>query len=1210
MQETQIMVKVLDAEIPLAEFTLDDVPEILTDIELGGIPDPIGQLFTWLWDLVEEGQAWVVNTLKPVINAVKTWVYNNVTSFVQGVQDFIDNIVAGVRGVVDGITTTIGNVWTFLQSVYGYLKEMWAGLGSLVAGVVTQVTSFFDAIWTGFLDLGTTVGAWIQTGIKGFQDFWVNVQAFFTNAYNKLVAGVNDTILTLGGFVNTLGNISTWLTDLPRKVWTKVTDVFSTMAGAMASITKLAWNAITGFTGWLWGKAKDFAKWAWDSIVGAISFILTSIAKTFTGSPGTIVKAASTAGASLGTTFYSIITPILESTSKATTNFMEKLTKRVVAGRGKGEWAEFADMVGAILFAQVGFRYMAQALYWAGEVFKEVEIAPTIHLQFMSAGVSTQVPIKMTVGGILLHLASELKTFPDLLSKTMIFGIGHWIGKPYARIFGSMARNYLPVELPTLMMITEITRRHIPHSALPKFKKYIVETMSLYGFSDDVINWYTWKHDERFVPIVDRFGGTRRLPIGLLYDLPSGSDMCRMMVRDIFGPSEDPFPSFQKAISMRGYSKDTAMMYYLLHFRYPSMDRLYEFIARISAGFGWVTAKPKKEAGLGFGGSSPLNMSKKYMKTPIKSVKDLTAKLIPYAKWHDYAPFGWQGDFTSDRLIMTDLMAKIPTRIDARWMYKWAVIDDKKLMRITLATGMHPDWVIDVTIAEAMNALTEERTSARTGVMSTFKEGFSTESLITKTLSKLTTVKILGKDVTVKYLPSEVGLLTIRAKYNRAMDILKDYSKDVIRAYADNIMMWDPLTEGLEASTKEVASGLGIPLAFDSKYFDLYKPVADVLHDISTTRRVRSWIRYMMWRILARLSAGYMTQAEFEDFLGELKRLGKLSDPELDLMREVGHFMLAYAVRERKTSSILKKLGRGVITKEQALAELIQQGIDPASAEALIEDRAKTYVLSISTLLAYADMVEVPEELMKKKIETMGVPADEVSLILEVFKIKPIKSEMASYIRSLLDDFEDGYRTEEYAKIKLEELGKKSAEIKLLIDAAKVEKEAKTNKLMVDATINKLKRGAATLAETRTEMKKYIVDPELADAMIEKYAKIHAVSVEKLTEMAEYIPIPDGMLKAKMDVVGVPPDEQKLWPGYNWARTHGEELHELMRELGNLFVEGKMTKTDFKKELDDLATLWGKVKKQLGVDWVVYSPEERELLLMMYEVRRFRRLGS
>jgi hypothetical protein len=238
----------------------------------------------------------------------------------------------------------------------------------------------------------------------------------------------------------------------------------------------------------------------------------------------------------------------------------------------------------------------------------------------------------------------------------------------------------------------------------------------------------------------------------------------------------------------------------------------------------------------------------------------------------------------------------------------------------------------------------------------------------------------------------------------------------------------------------------------------------------------------------------------------------------------------------------------------------------------------------------------------------MGVPQDEIPIILEVFRVRPIKTEVAQIIRSTLDDFEEGYLVEEDLRTRLETLGKKPIEIELLVQYGAMEKEAKTKRLLVDAAINRLKRGASTLAQCKKELEAIIVDPILVEALIEKNARFYEVSIAKLQEMAEVIPVSNELLLKKMDMIGVPADEQALYLPFIKVKEIEEELKAYFTQVGTDYVNGDIDKATFTAELNNIATLWGTAKNTLGVDWVLYSPDERKLLTLVYDRKRARKV--
>jgi len=68
-------------------------------------------------------------------------------------------------------------------------------------------------------------------------------------------------------------------------------------------------------------------------------------------------------------------------------------------------------------------------------------------------------------------------------------------------------------------------------------------------------------------------------------------------------------------------------------------------------------------------------------------------------------------------------------------------------------------------------------------------------------------------------------------------------------------------------------------------------------------------------------------------------------------------------------------------------------------------------------------------------------------------------------------------------------------------------------------------------------------------------------------------------------------------------------LKALYREYERDYVEGRIPLEELKDRLDKLATLWGKVKTDLGVDWILWSEKEREYMIMIAKEKRERYLA-
>jgi hypothetical protein len=349
-----------------------------------------------------------------------------------------------------------------------------------------------------------------------------------------------------------------------------------------------------------------------------------------------------------------------------------------------------------------------------------------------------------------------------------------------------------------------------------------------------------------YITLTDRFGRNRIIPVSLMYELPSLTDVVRMMIRDMFmgadESAEQALPRFAKFALARGMHPDIAYMYYLYHFKYPPPERLWTFTVRGISGLLWF--KPTKEdwenamseaVKLGaFIPDIPPKLNFEYEK--------LIRAFSTYMKWHDMARHSWIRGFTSDNYIMTDTVADIPTKIDQRWMVRWALYDfiseklapkkpkakdqlttplrgiitelledtpaNKEIQmdltqfcRTLQATGLHPDWVPITAVAETINALSDERTLMRTGFINLYERGFLDVSALENLLSgffkasfKVAWFDIESLDwevekwinVPVRFLPAERKLLELRSVMDRADLLLRELMSLVmtsIRAY-------------------------------------------------------------------------------------------------------------------------------------------------------------------------------------------------------------------------------------------------------------------------------------------------------------------------------------------------------------------------------------------------------------------------------------------
>jgi len=1201
--------------------------------------DVLGTTISGLFNVLEAFiESWF-NTIKGAITAIGETLEAQFPA--------LASAISGVTQTLIGIVSSIEQLWNFVQTIpnsiieglSSVIENLGEGLGSAIQSLFDMLVNVFESLESGLVSIGGMVSQGfsslanilnnlivgveqIGVGIASFAKSVVDelvqlgqvlktyvgeLQEFFAERYNNLAQRVTDVRTALQGFVNSLTNIWSWLTKLPENVWQVfmwagerigegLVQIGQKIGPYLGNFSKWLWEQIQGMAKFFMGVISDFGKWLLSGLTNVGKLFIEGIAdviiKLFDileelgrGQVSEIAKKALEIG---GPFVRASLTPLDER--------LRKIIEKVLKGAPPEVWGEMASIWLAVLSGQIVARWLRQALFWTGELAHHIDIAPGVQITILGTGGAVKKTLRVNLGAILKHIGAEFVEYADIIGRAMAYGFAIWLSQPYSKLMSAMARNLFPIELPTIPVIIEVGRRFMyDEEKFKSFTEYAWKVMALYGYADNVIDWFLLSPDKMGVKVKDRFGVDRTIPLSMIYDMPSASELCRMMIHDIFATYED----FQKVIRARGFVPDVAKLYYLLHYRYPSLEKLFEFVCRAAAGFGWVTQRGQKVADLGFEGPSPKEFSDALKARGVEGVKDAMKYLILYAKWWDYAPFSWVENFPPDRAIMMDLMADIPTRIDARWMYKWGVISDKELFRIVLARGMHPDWVKNITIGEAMNALAEERTYARTGVVALASRGYITMDKLKSILGNLTTIKILDEDVVVRFLPGEIELLKLRAEYDKVRRLMDAITREVTLSYYQNVMTTDDAINAI----KKFAEGLAPKVVLDETYVRKLLEAYKVRWEREIIMRLRRWMWVFVWRTTQMAEAGYSV----DDILAEYAEKAKLTDTELEFMKELAHMFVNIYKRERKIRAIINRLRRGVITPDEAVRELTELDIPEDIAQAIVEGEAKPYVLSIATLLSYAEVIHVPEDLLKRKLDALGVPDDEKELVLQVFRVRPIRDERARVIRRILDDFEEGYLTEDEAKERFKAYDLKDVEIDLLITAGKMYREGRIKKYMVDAVLDKLRRGAISVEEAKEALKKIIKDEKLIDAMIIKSARAYVATVERLVSMREYVPVPDEMFNKKLELMGVPEDEAKLYPAYAVARELSEEIMAYVRELGNWYVEGLLTDDEFKRELDGVATLWGQAKRVLGVEWVVLSPTERQFLFTIYQMRKARR---
>jgi len=1053
----RVVVEVLGSEIPLEAFSLDKIPDNLFKWELGGITDPIGQLIGFAIDVITGNLSAVktdiISFFASLIGGVKKDVGEKVDEAKKDIKDHVtDKVDSSKKDITSTvISTTIDikdHVTARTNNVINAVDLMKLFLGFKIDDTKTKLSDDIQKT-------GTTLGGLIDQTSKvtnyNIFETRTHLSGKIDTSTATVISEIDKTRKAIAAVLSTIGLMTKEQAEMIATLITTTLEVaYSTQQTAQAvqqmqQQQKDIWASIGEF----------FTKTVPEFFTVTVpKFFTEDVPRFFTQD---LPKAF----------FEGVVKPLIDFFTKTLPEvFIKEVIPFIldifgkVAGTiiGGLKWIYENVVVPAIKGLWGAFKTLAQGLSW---LFSEVTttigqflLSPFAALWDLSKKILSKgsphgspgpfveallkgMPFALFMASIPLLLSDlgeteiqllgtklklSAKTLREIGRHLFMMGTLAAVG-PLWSILGrigelSIRREYAEfawIEIPTVHECIEMLNRSL---ITADDLEWVITSR---GYNKVFVSWIMETKGLAIETRATKMFGEKItakefVRYGLRYDMPTVSDLCRFMIKDVFLKPED----FVQVMKLRGVPEHLAYAYYLLHFKYPGMEKLWEFYCRVLA------HEYLQQQGVVV--KSMLWLIPSLGKTV--SSKDVRYALGKYAKWQDYCDVSWfKGDPNagtmqniSDNEIIREMMADIPMRIDARWMYKWGIITDKELLGIVIARGMAPSWWKPIAMAEAMNALAEERTLARTGPLNAFKEGFMTYDGLKNVLGGLTKITILGQEVTVKFLPGEVELLSLRARYDRFVDIVRDHARELIRSYADNIITYDDFKNGLKTAISKLAENLKLPVSLDEGYWDSYKVAMDQMKAIYTIHRLRTWVRYMMYRILWRFAEGYVSDQELESVVTEIAAAGKLTDAEKQFIKDIAKFMLDGFIKQTKAMAILKRVSRGVMKASDAVEALTKLGMTRDVAEALVERYARIYTLSPAT---YASMMEyIPIDLNKlmEKCINVGMPEDEVKLYPAYAFARMISSEVGRYVTELINDYVDGLIDENQLRKELDDI--------------------------------------------------------------------------------------------------------------------------------------------------------------------------------------------
>jgi len=227
----------MDVRLPSGQIVIVDLaPPVITELNLGGWTNPIGQLKDWIveklaaaasavWGLIQK--AWdgiikAIHTYVSTIASIVTWVKDNLTK----VADWVwAKISAAWDAIIKGIQATVGAI----SSAVTWIRD---NLGKIADWVWDKLRAAWDAIIRG---IQTTVGT-----------IWSTLKDFAEKAWGVLQR-VGAIVMDAVGAVATaiFGAIKDFLAALANVVWTAVKALASAIEAAFGWVHDKIRSAIS-----------------------------------------------------------------------------------------------------------------------------------------------------------------------------------------------------------------------------------------------------------------------------------------------------------------------------------------------------------------------------------------------------------------------------------------------------------------------------------------------------------------------------------------------------------------------------------------------------------------------------------------------------------------------------------------------------------------------------------------------------------------------------------------------------------------------------------------------------------------------------------------------------------------------------------------------------------------------------------------------------
>jgi len=1186
----------------------------------------------------------VVAKISSVVSDIASTIVTSVSGFIETLAEMVskgfETLASGLKTVGDLVSKLLTpEFWSeAFKSVVDFIVSNivtpFIDTASKILDSVVKGMDLITARLTGFINALTNLPTWFEEHlVKPLTDFLKPI----LEPLSESIKGITEPLTTLG---ETLGNVFAdpakiieGLKGVAKTAWNVVYSVGVTVANAVVGAFKTIVEVLKGVVKAVAKIGAEVGKAIFGVLASAVKAITEPIVAS--ASPAVYEDIAKPI---IGIYFISfgLLDKLYESLVKLD---LEKLFESPLAWMYK----LFNAMIPALVITHFARRLLKA-------VAKTVP-NPEVSLEPLGVGYKFKIRLRDLINELTKMIDSAM---PHVM-RYMLIGHMIWWAEPTRALTRYWLTNALTVELPPIQLTLETVRRRLLTGKIEDLYKFIENQLRMggiykgfieriYGVDSKIIKLFKEKLTESakiFAPIPpakylpkgvvekgmivfkDRFMTDRYVPTSLMFTIPSGETLARWLVRDIFiTPSH-----YEAVVTALGVFPDIARLQYMYSFVYPSPEKIWEFTMRGISGLLWFTPPEKirkvfeQEAKWLNAGKplAPVELNFKY--------KELFTALNWFMKWRQYANFSWFKkeierygiDFTADSWLVLDATADIPTKIDVRWMTKWAIFEsmsEKKIgikthvkeftkfledraeskevtMDLTLmcrllqATGLHPYYVPIVAVAESMNALADERTLLRTGFINLFKEGFFTYKILDELLTEFVTASfkvayfdmdkydwvVKWINIPVRFLPAERKLLELRAVFDRALDVLRDYMRMLGRGVSYLIFKPDEAVDKLKnyinnvmnkwfAKEVKAITGRELKLTLDETWIKAYTEYFAQLRDMETYVRARYYSRYLIYHVVRRFERGFYTKEEATKLISTI--VDKLKESSLfkELMLMVSEFTASAYIRELLADAIIAQVKRRKISKAEAVKKLAKLGLSKELAEAMVEAKATPYSISLTSLGTLLEAVPEALSYSVKSLALFGFNEEEHKYWLLYILRKPFKDELTLIRTRIYRAISEGLSIEEL----VETLKQYAVYFKIERGEVKVEYGEVAKKLVEFYKDNKKVFEAYAISPEEWVMYNLIAELEAK----EEGAREYIPTPSQLATISEHVPEARKFTSEVLAKRRVPKRYWSMWMKYIDIKPLTDEIDKLFSRVERLYANFYVKLEDFEKVLESI----------------------------------------